>query len=150
MVYIDETGFAPSTCRNYGWAKKGVQIHGVQQANLRPRTSLIGGYLNHRFIAPMLFDGTCNTEVFNQWLLHMLLPLLVTGSVIVMDNATFHKSERTAQIIEDAGCELLFLAPYSPDLNPIEKLWGNIKTGWKYESHLTIEQFLETSHYLTE
>jgi transposase len=67
-----------------------------------------------------------------------------------MDNATFHKSERTAQLIEDAGCELLFLSPYSPDLNPIEKLWGNIKAGWKYASHLSIEQFLETSHYLTE
>ena len=125
-------------------------MHGLQQANQRPRTSLIGGYLNHRFIAPMLFEGTCNTEVFNQWLLHMLLPLLVTGSVIVMDNATFHKSERTAQMIEDAGCQLLFLAPYSPDLNPIEKLWGNIKRQWRYTSHLSIELFLESSDYLVE
>lgn len=70
----------------------------------------------------MLFEGACNTEVFNQWLLHMLLPGLVTGSVIMMDNAAFHKSAETIEIIEDAGCIPLFLSPYSPDLNPIEKL----------------------------
>ena len=66
LVYIDATGFSLSTCRNYGWAKSGLRVHGLQQANQRPRTRLIGGYLNQRFIAPMLFEGTCNTEVFNR------------------------------------------------------------------------------------
>lgn len=74
----------------------------------------------------MLFEGTCITGVLNQRLLHMLLLLLVMGSVMVMGNATFQSSERTAQVIEVAGCQLRFLALYSPDLNLIEKLGGGI------------------------
>jgi transposase len=65
--------------------------------------------------------------VFNQWLEHMLLPELSTGSVIVLDNASFDKSAQTRQLVEQAGCQLLYLPPYSPDLNPIEKLWANLK-----------------------
>ena len=98
----------------------------------------------------MLFEGTCNTEVFNQWLLHMLLPGLVTGSVIVMDNAAFHKSAETIEIIEDAGCIPLFLSPYSPDLNQIEKLWANLKRAWRYSPHLTLHELICNCHYLGE
>lgn len=150
MIYVDETGFAPTTHRQYGWGKRGERVDGLQHANQRPRTSLIGGYWDRKLVAPMLFEGTCNTEVFNQWLEQMLLPNLLVGSVIVLDNATFHKSERTVRLIEEAGCELLFLSPYSPDLNPIEKLWGNIKKQWRYACHLTIEQFLRQCNYLME
>lgn len=148
MIYIDETGFAPSTCRDYGWAKKGLRVRGMQQANLRPRTSLVGAYWNKQLIAPMLFEGSCNAELFNDWLEHQLLPSLLVGSVLVMDNATFHKTERTYRLIEDAGCELLFLSPYSPDLNPIEKLWANIKRKWRQVGG-TIDQVLASSDYLT-
>lgn len=147
---MDETGFSPTAHRQYGWGKRGHRVYGLQHANQRPRTSLIGGYLNHQLIAPMLFKGTCNTEVFNQWLEHMLLPVLITGSVIVMDNAAFHKSDKTIELIEEVGCIPLFLSPYSPDLNPIEKLWGNIKRQWRYASHLNIEQFLSECNYLME
>lgn len=150
MVYVDETGFAPTTHRQYGWGRRGQRVYGLQHANQRPRTSLIGGYLNHQLIAPMLFEGTCNTEVFNQWLLHMLFPGLVTGSVIVMDNAAFHKSAETIEIIEDAGCVPLFLSPYSPDLNPIEKLWANLKRTWRYSPHLTLPELICGCHYLGE
>lgn len=131
MVYLDETGFAPSTHRHHGWAAKGQRVRGLQSGQQRPRTSLIGAYLQRKLIAPMLFEGTCNTAVFNQWLEHMLLPELVTGSVLVLDNATFHTSKRTQELVQQAGCELLFLAPYSPDLNPIEKLWANLKRRWR-------------------
>jgi transposase len=94
-------------------------VRGLQNSQPRPRTSLIGAYRHRKLLAPKLFEGTCNTEVFNQWLEHMLLPELIAGSVIVRDNATFHTSQRTQELVEQAGCELLFLAPYSPDLNPI-------------------------------
>jgi transposase len=131
LVYLDETGFAPSTHRHHGWAPKGQRVRGLQSGQQRPRTSLIGAYQQRRLLAPMLFEGTCNTQVFNQWLEHMLLPELTAGSVIVLDNATFHTSRRTQELVEQAGCELLFLAPYSPDLNPIEKLWANLKRRWR-------------------
>lgn len=98
--------------------------HNAQQ---RPRTSLIGGYCNHKLIAPMLFEGTCNTLLFNDWLEQMLLPDLWVGSLIVMDNATFHKSQKTIDLIWEAGCTPLFLSPYSPDLNPIEQVFAKLK-----------------------
>lgn len=121
-------------------------MRGLQSGQQRPRTSLIGAYQERRLIAPMLFEGTCNTEVFNQWLEYMLLPQLTTGSVIVLDNATFHTSKRTQELVEQAGCELLFLAPYSPDLNPIEKLWANLKRRWR-ERGGSLDDLIRESDY---
>ena len=146
LVYLDETGFAPSVCRLHGWAPKGCKVRGLQSGQQRPRTSLIGGYCDHKLLAPMLFEGTCNTEVCNQWLEHMLLPDLVCGSVIVLDNATFHKSARTRQLVEQCGCQLLFLAPYSPDLNPIEKLWANLKRQWRHTGG-SLQNLIAASDY---
>ena len=145
-MYLDETGFAPSSHRSHGWARRGQKVHSLQNSQQRPRTSLIGGYLDHRLIAPMLFTGTCNTEIFNQWIEHMLLPELHCGSVIVLDNASFHKSARTRQLVEQAGCQLLYLSPYSPDLNPIEKLWANLKRRWRQTGE-SLEELIVQSDY---
>lgn len=75
----------------------------------------------------MVFKGTCNTAVFNTWLSLVLIPNLRPGQIIIMDNASFHKSAKTKDLIESAGCKLLYLPPYSPELNPIERTWANIK-----------------------
>jgi transposase len=75
----------------------------------------------------MCFQGTCNTGLFNEWLKKMLIPNLTAGQVIILDNASFHKSEESKRLLEGVGCKLMFLPPYSPDLNPIEKCWANIK-----------------------
>jgi putative transposase len=135
-----------STHRTHGWARRGEKVHGLQSGQQRPRTSLIGGYREHKLIAPMLFEGTCNTAVFNRWLEHMLLPQLVMGSVIVLDNASFHKSAQTRQLVEQAGCQLLYLSPYSPDLNPIEKLWANLKRRWRLIGG-SLDQMINSSNY---
>lgn len=65
--------------------------------------------------------------LFNFWLANFLLPTIGSGKIIIMDNAAFHKSQKTEVIIENAGCKLIFLPPYSPDFNPIEKCWANLK-----------------------
>lgn len=75
----------------------------------------------------MTFKGTCNTQLFEIWIQKILIPELKKGQIVIMDNATFHKSERTKNLIEEAGCQLLFLPPYSPDLNPIEQFWSWFK-----------------------
>jgi transposase len=67
---------------------------------------------------------------------------LEAGSVIVLDNATFHKSMLTIERVQKAGCKLLFLPPYSPHLNPIEKLWGNIKRAWQYAAHQPLAEVI--------
>lgn len=147
IVYIDETGFMPGTWRTHGRAAKGVRVFGEKPSGKRPRTSLIGGYRKNTLIAPVTFSGTCTTAFFNAWLEQHLLPELKTGSVIVLDNAAFHKSRETRHLIYAAGCRLLFLPPYSPHLNPIEKLWANIKRAWSYAADTTINDFIKSCQY---
>ena len=114
----------------------------------RLRLDFVFVYRNGKLIAPVLFSGNCNTCVTNIWLKDHLLPELRSGSVIVMDNAAFHKSIETRDIIKAVGCFMLFLSPYSPHLNPIEKLWANIKRAWKYETTHSLENILLSRKYL--
>lgn len=92
------------------------------------RISMIGGLCAKEFIAPFMFEGHCNTKVFEAYIEKVLIPVLNPGQTVVIDNASFHKSKRITQLIENAGCQLIYLAPYSPDLNPIEHYWHKIKT----------------------
>lgn len=91
------------------------------------RESFIAAKIETRILAPFCYKGTCNTQLFNMWLKDFLIPELKVGQVVIMDNATFHKSEESRKLIEKAGCRILFLPPYSPDLNPIEIFWANFK-----------------------
>jgi transposase len=144
ILYTDETGFAPTTYRTHGWAFIGQKIYGDRPGNKRPRTSLIGGYLDNRLVAPMLFSGTCDADVFNEWLASELLPELRPGTVIILDNAKFHKSQLTIDLVKMAGCKLLFLPPYCPHLNPIEKLWATIKRVWSYAENLPLMEIVRS------
>lgn len=74
-----------------------------------------------------LFDCTINSDVFHGWVKEVLIPELPKDSVIVMDNATFHKREDTQALLKRHGHQILWLPPYSPDLNPIEKMWAWVK-----------------------
>lgn len=80
----------------------------------------------------MVFNGSCNTQLFEAWVEQFLIKELKPGQVVIMDNALFHKSQRTKDFIESVGCKLVFLPPYSPDLNPIEKFWANMKRWIEY------------------
>jgi putative transposase len=139
---VDESGFAPTAERQHGWAARGEKVYGLRSGNRRPRTSLIAALIEKKLAAPMLFDGTTNTAIFNQWLEEMLCPLLGPNDVVVMDNAAFHKSQRTAELIASTGATLLFLPPYSPDIMPIEKTFGTLKRYRQYNNHLSIDQCL--------
>jgi putative transposase len=141
-VYIDESGFAPTTERDYGWALKGEKVHGFRSGNRRPRTSLIAARIGKHFDAPMLFDGTTNSGIFNAWLSQELCPKLNHNHVVIMDNAAFHKSAKTHELIENTGATLMFLPPYSPDLNPIECDFAAIKKNRKYNNERTLEEII--------
>jgi transposase len=75
----------------------------------------------------MVFNGTCNSELFNRWVEQFLIKELKQGQVVIMDNVSFHKSLKTQELIDSVGCRLISLPLYSPDLNPIEKFWANMK-----------------------
>lgn len=72
---------------------------------------------------PFIFQGHCNTEVFEQYLEKILLPQLKKGEIMIIDNASFHKSVKIKHLIQAAGINLIYLLPYSPGLNPIEHYW---------------------------
>nr|WP_161499055.1 IS630 family transposase [Legionella pneumophila] len=127
LVFIDESGIDKFVSREYAWSKKGHKVIGEVSGKRFARESFIAGLIGNQTIAPLCYNGTCDTILFNFWLEHYLLPVLQPGHILIMDNATFHKSEKTKQLIEQAQCKLIFLPPYSPDLNPIEKFWANLK-----------------------
>lgn len=91
------------------------------------RTTIIGGLRNKEPIALLNFIGTTDTEVFNCWVENCLLPELKSGDVVILDNARFHKSEKTRELIESKGAILKFQPKYSPFLNKIENYWAFIK-----------------------
>lgn len=91
------------------------------------RESFIAAQRGTQILSPFCYRGTCNTDLFNMWLRDFLIPELKPGQVVILDNAAFHKSQNTKRLIEEAGCRIFFLPPYSPDLNPIELVWANLK-----------------------
>lgn len=127
LVYIDESGIDKFISREYGWGEIGLKIIGEVSGKRYARESFIAGQLRGKTVAPFCYTGTCDSRLFNFWLENFLLPSLGAGYTLIMDNAAFHKSEHTKILIEEAGCQILFLPPYSPDLNPIEKFWANLK-----------------------
>lgn len=91
------------------------------------RESFVAGLKNKNIVAPFCYQGTMDNVLFNFWLSNFLLPQIGSGNIVIMDNAAFHKSPNTSKLISEAGCALIFLPAYSPDLNPIEKFWANLK-----------------------
>ncbi|ETZ05430.1 hypothetical protein K737_300131 [Holospora undulata HU1] len=83
--------------------------------------------MNNKSIAPRIFNGSCTTKVFETWGEQFLIKELKPGQGVVMDTAAFHRSQKTKDLIESFGCKVIFLPPYSPDLNPIEKFLANMK-----------------------
>ena len=128
VVYIDESGFAHGMPRTHGYAKIGERCFGTHDWGAKGRTNAIGALLGKSLLTVALFDCTINTDAFTAWTEQDLLPKLSNESVIVMDNATFHKGKSMKQKIEAAGHTLEYLPPYSPDLNPIEHKWAQAKS----------------------
>jgi transposase len=144
FIYIDESGFEPFVTRRHAYAPKGQRVYGLNSGHRRPRTSLIAARVGETFEAPFLFEGTCNAEIFNAWLEEHLCPRLNENHVVVMDNAPFHKSTKTQELIAAKNATLLSLPPYSPDLNPIEHDFASIKAIREYNEHETLDNIIRT------
>ena len=127
LVYIDESGVESGLVKDRGWGIKGEKLSAKKSGKYYQRTNIIAGLVNNKPISPGIFNGSCNTKLFDTWVEHSLIKELKSGQFVVMDNATFHKSQKTKDLIESVGCKVIFLPAYSPDLNPIEKFWANMK-----------------------
>ncbi|MEK7721071.1 MAG: IS630 family transposase [Elusimicrobiota bacterium] len=142
VFYLDECGVDHRLYRESGRAPRGERIYQTVAGKRRERTSIIAASRQNKLVAPLVFQGSCNTEVVNVYFEKVLLPTLPPGSVIVLDNARFHQSPTTQKLVEAAGCQLLFLPPYSPDLNPIEHLWAAFKTRLRKDLATAANPFL--------
>ena len=133
IIYFDESGFEEDVRRNAGWAKRGTKIYGDVRGGKNPRTNLIMAQRrkSRQWLAPILFEGSCEGTTVLWWIREHLLENLHKPSVIVMDNAPFHPKAKIRAMLEEKGHKLLCLPKYSPDFNPIEQTFGAIKTNWK-------------------
>ncbi|CAA2930127.1 transposase [Arsenophonus endosymbiont of Bemisia tabaci] len=127
IVFIDEIGFSHDIPRTHGYFPKGQRCVGRKNCGAKGRTNVIGALLGTMLFAIGLFDININSDVFYAWVTQVLILVLPKNSVIMMDNATFHKKQSIQQVIIDAGHMVEYWPTYSRDLNPIEHIWGKAK-----------------------
>lgn len=127
LIYLDESGIQSSLVQQYFWMKKGDKKVFKTSGKRGLKLNVLAALTSDGIKAPFLFDTSCNRDIFELYIKEILSPILEKGKTIIMDNASFHKSEKIKTLIESAGCELVYLPPYSPELNPIEKYWAVLK-----------------------
>ena len=91
------------------------------------RTTILSAIRSNGTTCSMIFEGALDTKMFNAYIKKFLLPTLLPDDIVIMDNLNVHKSQTAKNLIEGKGCSYIFLPEYSPDLNPIEKMWSKIK-----------------------
>ena len=141
IVYLDESGFACDMPRTHGYSTRGERCVGVHDWHAKGRVNVIGAIIQNRFLTTCLFETTIDSDVFFAWLTQDLIPKLPKKSVVVMDNATFHKRADMQAALKKAGHTLLYLPPYSPDLNPIEHKWAHAKAIRRRTGYNTFKLF---------
>jgi len=127
IAYIDESGIDSCLYREYAYAARGEKVYGEILGRKFQRTNIVAAKLGHKILAPMQYNGTTDSVLFEYWFERYLLPCLPEDAVIIMDNAAFHRKKKLFKIAEKHRKTLIFLPPYSPELNPIEKFWSFLK-----------------------
>jgi hypothetical protein len=145
MIFIDESGCDKRTGhRRYGWAKRGVRPRRRARYNREQRFQVLAAYTQEGIELSRVFPGSTTTAVFEDFidqLLHHCGRWPEPKSVLVMDNASFHLSDMIEQMCAEAGVRLTFLAPYTPDLNPIEEFFAELKTYMRKERRNHVELY---------
>jgi len=127
LVFVDEMGTNISLSPLYSWSRKGERAFGSAPRNWGKNVTLLAS-ITRKGLGPCLaVEGATRREVFEAYLEHLLAPTLKPRQIVVMDNLSAHKGERVRELIEQRGCELVYLPPYSPDFNPIEQAFSKVK-----------------------
>ena len=127
LVFVDEMGTNTSLSPLYGWSKKGEMAYGSVPRNRGKNTTVLSSMSAEGMGPSLAVEGATNAKVFETYVERVLGPTLRRGQVLVMDNLSAHKGERVRVLIEQRGCEILYLPSYSPDFNPIEEAFSKIK-----------------------
>lgn len=128
LVFIDETWTATNMTRRYGRAPRGHRCVAAVPHGHWQTTTFVGGLRQDGLIAPMVTEGPMDGELFLAYIRRMLVPALRPGDIVILDNLSSHKLGGVERAVLAAGATLLYLPPYSPDLNPIEKFFSKLKT----------------------
>ena len=139
-MYVDEAGIDNREEYPYGYCEIGQRFHSLKSGKRTQRVSWIAALKEGKVLAPMTFEGSCNRDLFEMWLEQCLLPQLQPNDVIVIDNATFHRSQFINEIVAEAQCEIWYLPTYSPDFNKIERWWFVLKN-WMRQRWDEFEEF---------
>ena len=143
-LLIDESGAKLGMSSDYAWAEGGGRAVCNEPKNKGNNISLVGAIGLSGIVAMMYCLSTMNAEGFNNFIKNYLVPNLQPGKVVIMDNINFHLSKTVKDMIESTGAKVVFLPPYSPELNPIEHLWSKLKNFLRSKMPLTLSDFHES------
>jgi transposase len=143
-VFIDETWATTAMARRYGRARRGARVVGAVPHGHWKTTTVIAALRHDGLSAPCVFDGAINGPRFLAYVEQALAPTLRPGDVVVLDNLRAHKVKGVREAIAAAGAELLYLPPYSPDLNPIELAFAKLKALLRNAAARTIDVLWHT------
>jgi transposase len=143
LVFVDECGTNTSLSPLYAYSPKGQRARCSVPRNWGANITLLSS-MSVRGMGPCLaVESSTTREVFESYVEHVLAPSLRPGQVVVMDNLSSHKGGRIRELVEVRGCELLYLPPYSPDLNPIEEAFAKVKASLRKFEARTREALVE-------
>ena len=144
LVCVDEMGSNTSLAPLYAWSRRGERALARVPRNWGANVTLLASMSAEGMGPSLAVEGpTTREEVFEVYLEHFLAPALRPGQVVVMDNLSAHKGDRVRDLIEERGCEVVYLPPYSPDLNPIEQAFAKLKTLLRRAGARTREALIE-------
>ena len=157
FVYVDESGLNREYRRLYARAKRGVKVYSQKSGKRVKKVNIVAGLLygvsGKKHIAVHSYEHSTKAAFFEDWFEWQLLAEAPENSVIILDNASFHRKKILTAIAARYGVIVLFLPPYSPELNPIEHSWANFKEWLKYNSsrfttlEIAIDYYFNEYHY---
>lgn len=143
LIYLDETGMTINMIRDNARSPRGQRAYATKSLNRGTRVSTIGALSYNGLVAELCFEGTLNIHLFNYFIETILLPKLQPSNVIILDNASAHDPDELREILTPKGVQVLFLPSYSPELNPIEMIWAQMKNFLKKNTAKTQESLYQ-------
>lgn len=142
LKFLDESGVHLGLTRLYGRATPGKRVVEATPGTSGPHYTLVAALGLKGVQAPLLFEGAMTRLTFEVYIEDVLAPTLRRGEIVLMDNLSAHKSDHVRATLEACGVQVIFLPPYSPDLNPIEKCWAKVKQALRAAKARTWDELL--------
>lgn len=140
-MFLDESGLKLGQTPDYARAEGGARAVSAEPKHMGKNITMVAAMSVVGVVAAMYCTCTFDGEGFSAFVENFLLPELKPGQILIMDNVSFHKLDSIIELIESAGIRVVFLPPYSPELNPIENMWSKLKGYLRRQKVKTIEQF---------